>query len=42
MEFNWGILGWNLVALFILMTLGWLMSLPNRNVTVVDSLWGLG
>ena len=42
MELNWGILGWNLAALAILMTLGWLVSLPSRNVTVVDSLWGLG
>jgi steroid 5-alpha reductase family enzyme len=35
-------LGWNLVAVVILMTIGWLVSLPQRNVTVVDSLWGLG
>jgi steroid 5-alpha reductase family enzyme len=42
MELNWGTLGWNLAALVILMTLGWLVSLPSRNVTVVDSLWGLG
>jgi len=42
MEFNYSLLGWNLAALFILMTLGWLVSLPARNVTVVDSLWGIG
>jgi len=42
MEFNWSLLGWNLVAVVILMTIGWLVSLPQRNVTVVDSLWGLG
>jgi len=36
------VLGWNLVAVLILMTVGWLISLPARNVTVVDSLWGLG
>jgi steroid 5-alpha reductase family enzyme len=32
----------NLAAVVALMTLGWLASLPGRNVTVVDSLWGLG
>ena len=42
MEFNWSLLGWNLVAVVVLMTIGWLVSLPQRNVTVVDSLWGLG
>ncbi len=33
---------WNLAAVGGLMTLGWLVSLAIRNVTVVDSLWGLG
>jgi steroid 5-alpha reductase family enzyme len=33
---------WNLAAVAALMTAGWLVSLPLRNVTVVDSLWGLG
>jgi steroid 5-alpha reductase family enzyme len=34
--------GMNLLALFGMMTLGWLASLAMRNVTLVDSLWGLG
>jgi steroid 5-alpha reductase family enzyme len=42
MAIDWGVLGWNVAAVVILMTVGWLMSLPGRNVTVVDSLWGLG
>jgi steroid 5-alpha reductase family enzyme len=42
MEINWSVFGWNLMAVVILMSLGWLVSLPGRNVTVVDSLWGLG
>jgi steroid 5-alpha reductase family enzyme len=33
---------WNLAAAVALMTAGWLVSLAIRNVTVVDSLWGLG
>lgn len=33
---------WNLAAVGGLMTLGWAISLALRNVTVVDSLWGLG
>ena len=33
---------WNLAAAAALMTAGWLASLAPRNVTVVDSLWGLG
>lgn len=32
----------NLAALAGLMTLGWLVSLARRNVTIVDTLWGLG
>ena len=35
MEIGWGILGLNLAALVALMTAGWLVSLPTRNVTVV-------
>lgn len=31
-----------LAAVAALMTLGWLVSLVARNVTLVDSLWGLG
>jgi steroid 5-alpha reductase family enzyme len=36
------VLAMNLAAAVALMTVGWLASLPTRNVTVVDSLWGLG
>jgi len=32
----------NLAAAIGLMTAGWMLSLALRNVTVVDSLWGLG
>ena len=32
----------NLAAVALMMILGWLLSLVIRNVTVVDSLWGLG
>jgi steroid 5-alpha reductase family enzyme len=42
MEFSPSLLGWNLAAVVTLMTAGWLISLAQRNVTVVDSLWGLG
>lgn len=31
-----------LVAVFAMMTLGWLLSVARRNVNIVDSLWGLG
>ena len=33
---------WNLAAVTALMLVGWAVSLIYRNVTVVDSLWGLG
>jgi len=36
------IMGWNLVAVAAMMITGWLISLAYRNVTIVDSLWGLG
>lgn len=36
------VLGWNLVAVTGMMLCGWLISLIYKNVTVVDSLWGLG
>ena len=36
------IAGWNLTAVILLMIIGWLISLRRRNVTIVDSLWGLG
>jgi steroid 5-alpha reductase family enzyme len=32
----------NLVAVISMMIMGWLLSLVLRNVTIVDSLWGLG
>jgi steroid 5-alpha reductase family enzyme len=34
--------GWNFAAVIAMMIIGWLISLRNRNVTIVDSLWGLG
>jgi len=36
------ILGINFAAVLGMMLIGWLMSLINRNVTLVDTLWGLG
>ena len=36
------IMGWNLVAVIGMMIFGWLISLIHKNVTIVDSLWGLG
>ena len=35
-------MSWNLAAVTALMITGWLISLAYRNVTIVDSLWGLG
>ena len=35
-------MGWNLATVAIMMVMGWLVSLAYRNVTIVDSLWGLG
>ncbi|MGD9309624.1 MAG: DUF1295 domain-containing protein [Desulfosarcina sp.] len=32
----------NLVAVIAMMIIGWIISLVQRNVTVVDTLWGLG
>lgn len=32
----------NLIAVLVMMVLGWLCSLVYRNVTIVDSLWGSG
>ena len=34
--------GWNLAAVTVMMICGWLISVARRNVTIVDSLWGLG
>ena len=36
------ILGLNFGVVGVMMLIGWLLSLVYRNVTVVDSLWGLG
>ena len=36
------VLGWNLAAVAAMMFCGWLLSLMYKNVTLVDSLWGLG
>ena len=35
-------MGWNLAVIVAMMVIGWLISLRYRNVTIVDSLWGLG
>jgi len=42
MENLWPVMGWNLAAVAATMIIGWLISLRYRNVTIVDSLWGLG
>ena len=36
------IMAWNLTAVTAMMIVGWIVSLIYRNVTIVDSLWGLG
>jgi len=36
------IMTWNLTAVTAMMIVGWIVSLIYRNVTIVDSLWGLG
>lgn len=42
MENLFTVLGWNLAAVTGMMFCGWLISLVYKNVTLVDSLWGLG
>jgi cyclopropane-fatty-acyl-phospholipid synthase len=42
MESFWTVFLPNLAAVSALMTAGWLFSVARRNVTVVDTLWGLG
>ena len=42
MQIDFTAMIWNLVAVLIMMMIGWLISLRYRNVTIVDSLWGLG
>jgi len=42
MENLFVVLGWNLAAVTGMMFCGWLISLVYKNVTLVDSLWGMG
>ena len=42
MDITITIMGWNLIALLTMMFIGWLISLMFQNVTIVDTLWGLG
>ena len=42
MEITLAIMGWNFLALLVMMFIGWLISLAFNNVTAVDTLWGLG
>jgi len=42
MQEIYAIIGWNLAAVIAVMLAGWVISLVYKNVTVVDSLWGLG
>lgn len=42
MENIFAVLAWNLAAVTAMMVCGWLLSLVYKNVTLVDSLWGLG
>ena len=42
METFINIMGWNFAAVVLMMICGWFISLQYKNVTIVDSLWGLG
>lgn len=42
MQTTISILGWNFTAVIVMMISGWLISLRYQNVTIVDSLWGVG
>ena len=42
MEITLTIMSWNLIALLTMMFIGWMISLVFHNVTIVDTLWGLG
>jgi len=42
MQSSMNIMLWNLAAVTAMMMAGWVVSLIYRNVTIVDSLWGLG
>ena len=39
---NASIYGTNLLVVVLMMLVGWIISLYRRNVTIVDSLWGMG
>ena len=42
MDNLYAVLGWNLAAVSGMMFCGWILSLVKKNVTLVDSLWGMG
>ncbi|MHC4476642.1 MAG: DUF1295 domain-containing protein [Planctomycetota bacterium] len=42
METLIAIFGWNFTAVFAMMVCGWFISLLYKNITIVDSLWGMG
>jgi steroid 5-alpha reductase family enzyme len=42
MDASMTMIGWNLAAVVMMMISGWLLSLVYKNVTIVDSLWGMG
>ena len=42
MQASMTIMGWNLAVVAAMMVTGWFVSLVYKNVTIVDSLWGLG
>ena len=42
MQASMTMMGWNLAAVAAMMVTGWFVSLAYRNVTIVDSLWGMG
>ena len=42
MDATMTMMGWNLAAVAVMMINGWVVSLVYKNVTIVDSLWGIG
>ena len=42
MEEIFHVLTFNLLAVLLMMLAGWILSLRTRNVSIVDSLWGIG
>ena len=42
METTFSIFSWNIFAILIIMFMGWIVSLIYKNVTIMDSIWGLG